>query len=345
MKVRRRFLVALMISLLLHTGIVTAPGWIFPSRDDRSHPHRVASLDAWLQQPNKPAPSVPKPAKPKRAKPRRAKPVPNPNAVVVPNMPVPEPAVADQASAPEPPTSAPPAPEPLTLPPAAVAPDVPAPGGQLLSLHVRIEYNVIRGTQGLVVGQSVEEIDNDGKAYQMRTTTGTTGLARLFKRIDMVYTSVGDIVDGHLRPRLFTAERDGKPDVKAVFDWRQEPEVWIGEYRYPLEPGTQDLQSVFFELALQPIVGSSVTLPVATGKKVERYKFAVIGNEQLATPMGEQPTVHLRTVNTKPQVTDVWLGLDVARLPIRIRHLDHQGEIFDQVATSIEAVPNPGGTH
>jgi hypothetical protein len=333
MKVRRRFLIALMISILLHAGVVTAPGWGLFSIDDLLRPKKAPPLDAWLKVTPKPATAVPKPAAP-RPRPR-PRPAANPNAIVVPDMPVPEapaPAEVPPQAAATPPDDAPPAPEAAPSPAPAPA------GGELLSMHVRIDYSVVMGERGLIIGRTVEELDNDGTSYQLRTTTGTTGLARLFKRVDMVYTSLGDIVDGRLRPRLFTIERDGKPDGSALFDW-QNGEVEIGDRRYPLEPGTQDMLSVFCQLALTPIIGNAVTLPVATGKKVERYEFAVIGEEQLDTPMGSQPTLHLRTVNTAPQVTDVWLGLNVARLPVRIRHVDRDGDVYDQTAASIEAKP------
>lgn len=344
MKARRRFLIALMLSILLHASVVTAPGWLLPSLADRLRPKKSQPLDAWLQRPAKQAVAVPKPVKPRRAKPRP--PAPNPNAVVVRNMPIPEAGAPQSPAVPEAPapvaeTSA----SPAAASASAEAAVQPPANPELLTKHVRIEYSVSMGKGGFVIGQLIEDIDNDGATYQMRTTTRTTGLARLFKPIDLVHTSVGDIVDGRLRPRLFTIERDGQSGERTLFDWEQGPQVWIGEHDYPLEPDTQDMLSVFCDLALIPITGTSVTLPVATGKKVERYQFAVIGEEQLATPMGEQPTLHLRTVGTEPQVTDVWLGLNFARLPIRIRHLDRNGEVFDQTAVNITALPPPEEDH
>jgi len=85
------------------------------------------------------------------------------------------------------------------------------------------------------------------------------------------------------------------------------------------------------------IDGDVISLPVVTGKKVERYDFTVLGEEKIATPRGERMALHLR--NRQPdskEGTEVWLGLDDARLPIKIRYLDRRGNLFDQVAERIE---------
>jgi len=158
----------------------------------------------------------------------------------------------------------------------------------------------------------------------------------LFKRVDVVHTSTGDVVNGNLRPREFTIERDGQVAESAAFDWIEGQEVWLKERHFPLEPGTQDMLSLFCELSLMPVDGPSLSIPVVTGKKVERYEFAVLGEETLATPMGDQPAVHLRYRGEGSETTDVWLGLHFARLPIRIRYVDRKGELFDQVANSVE---------
>jgi hypothetical protein len=328
MKVRRRFLLALVASILLHLGIVTAPGWYLPSLDEFLHPKKQPqSLDAWLIRPaGKPLPA---PA------PRPARPRPRPGATVVPQTPVSE-------SAPEPV----PTPEVQAKAEASGAESA-TPGAteaaskvQLPFAHLRIQYAVTMGEGGLVIGQAVQEFQNDGVTYLLRSTTGTTGLARLFKRVDLVHTSEGEVVDDGLRPREFRIERDGAAGEWAMFDWEQgQVTLSDGQRRFQLKPGAQDMLSMFCQLGLIPISGPSVSLPVVTGKKVENYEFTVVGEERLSTPMGEQPTLHLRTLGTGSEATDVWLGLHYARLPLRIRHVDRKGEVFDQVAGSIEIEP------
>lgn len=324
MNVRRRFLLALMASILLHLGVVTVPGWQIPSLDELLHRQKVQSLDAWLVKSAGKPPPAPTPRPARRQPPR--------DSAFVP--PVPEAPVAPEAL-PEP---VPPR-EPAVIggvdqPPPAPRDEAPA-GSPLPFGHLFIKYAVTMGEGGLVIGQAVQEFQNDGTTYLLRSTTETTGLARLFKRVDLVHTSRGDVVDGGLRPLEFRIERDGAPAESALFDWSQ-GQVWLGERHFDLEPGAQDMLSMFCQLALTPVDGPTLSLPVVTGKKVERYEFKVLGEESLTTPMGEQPTVHLRTQGSGTEATDVWLGLNYARLPLRIRHVDRRGEVFDQIAGSVE---------
>jgi hypothetical protein len=331
MKVRRRFLLALMASMLLHLGIVTGPGWLVPSLDDLLRHNQSPPLDAWLVRSADRPVSAPKPRP--RSKPKAERSAPSAGPVVAPPMPVAEP-------------------EPMPAPERERSTEAPVDDNQqagavdgnsttvefALYGHLWIRYSVSRGEGGFVIGQAVQEFRSDGGAYYLRSATETTGLVRLFKRVDLIHSSAGQVVNGHLQPREFRIERDGAAGETAIFDWPQ-GKVWLGERHFDLEPGAQDMLSMFCELALIPIDGPTVSLPVVTGKKVERYQFTVIGEETLATPMGEQPTLHLRTQGAGSERTDIWLGYNFARLPLRIRHVDRKGEVYDQVAGSIEIDP------
>ena len=82
MKVRRRFLFALMASILLHVAVVTGPGWYLPSLGDLQ-PKKPKPLDAWLvKQANQVAPA-PTPAPTRR--PASAKPKPRSGMEVSPS--------------------------------------------------------------------------------------------------------------------------------------------------------------------------------------------------------------------------------------------------------------------
>jgi hypothetical protein len=220
-------------------------------------------------------------------------------------------------------------------PPAAAAalPAVP----MTLPNFVRIEYRVTMGEGAFPIGSAVEEVRHDGTYYSMRNTAETTGIVSLFRRAKIVNVSAGEIVAGGLRPREFWARRDNGKGEAAHLDWEAGQVRLAGGKQYSLEPGTQDMLSMFAQLALVGIDGAMVAMPVATGKKVERYEFVVLGQEKIATPRGERLALHLR--NRQPdgkEATEIWLGLDDARLPIKIRHIDRRGDIFDQIAVSIE---------
>jgi hypothetical protein len=336
MKLRRRFLLALMASLALHLGVLTSPSWRLPLFDELLHQDLPVTIEARLAAP--PRIIVPTPVRPK---PQRRRPV----REVAPALPVTAPAVSEplaatpEEQAPEPAIDSGPAPE-AEIPPAA-----PPPVEMALPRSVRIRYQVSMGEGGFIIGEAIQELRHDGLTYEMRSSAATTGLAGLFKPVRVVNVSQGDVAAGGLRPREFRIERDKGNTESARFDW-QVPRVVLSNGRdFPLEPGAQDMLSMFGQLPLMLGENTVFSLPVVTGKKVERYDFAVLGQETIMTPRGERATARLRSsqVNSK-ESTEVWLGLEDALLPIKIRYVDRRGDVYEQIADSVEFDSKMEGT-
>lgn len=334
MKVRRRFLLALFASLMLHLIVVSGPGWRVPGDDEPGEP---VLLDAQLVTPAPSArPSAATPAP--RPAPKRRAPAPKPAAKLSggdapPASPEPAEAPAAPESAAQEPPVASAAAEPVPAsPPAAIAPKDIA-----LPRYARIRYNVTWGEVGVLVGQAVQIVRHDATAYRLSSTAETIGIFGLFRPATMTNVSEGDLVEGGLRPRRFKVERSSGKNESAVLDWESGQVKGSGGRVFPLEPGTQDPLSMFCQLALVPIDGPTVSLPVVTGKGVERYHFEVLGEESIQTPRGPRATLHLR--NRQPdgkEATEIWIGLEDARLPVKIRHVDRRGDTFEQLAASIE---------
>ncbi|HZV54478.1 MAG TPA: DUF3108 domain-containing protein [Rhodocyclaceae bacterium] len=335
MKVRRRFLWALAISLAVHLGVLSGPGWRLPL-DELLHEDEPI-LDAHLVgQPrtSSSAPARPKPnAKPKQ---RRA-PAPAPvddrkvsagDTPPVADIPVP----VEQAA-----VAAEPEPAVAVVVPAEIA----------LPRQLRIHYEVTMGENGFVIGEAIQELRHDGATYALSSTAATTGLAGLFRPAKVVNVSEGDVVAGGLRPREFRIERSRGESESARFDWQAGKVTLSGDRQFELEAGAQDMLSMFCQLALMvPTDAAVVSVPVVTGKKVERYAFAVVGEEKIATPRGERTTLHLRTRQaSSKESTDVWLGLEDSRLPVKIRHVDRRGDMFEQIADKIEFDVGTEGPH
>ena len=171
----------------------------------------------------------------------------------------------------------------------------------------------------------------------MRSSASTTGLAAFFKPVRVVNVSQGQVIDGGLRPLSFRIERDNGKIDSANFDWQSATVTLSNGRDFPLEPGAQDMLSMFGQLAMLLGDRSVLSLPVVTGKKLERYDFVVLGEEKIMTPRGERPTVHLRSGQADDkESTDVWLGLEDARLPVKIRYVDRRHDVYEQIAESIE---------
>lgn len=333
-----RWWLALGASVLVHLTVLATPGWHLPTLDELLKADTEARLDAYLAPPPVPAPKsaplpavaavapVPQPlATPPKPSPARRS-VLTPTPVVVPISPLPA------APRPEPAAAvAPAAPAPVAVPakPAASA---------LLPRRVRIRFAVVRGQDGFVVGQSEHNLTLDGNGgYTLRVVTETTGLVALFRAARVVHTSEGDLLADGLRPKSFKTARGGTVGDFASFDWATgRLTMSPGPRDSPVEPGMQDMLSMFYQLGMLPITENGTALTVATGKKIERYVFALAGEEKIGTPLGERVAQRYRTIATSGgDTTEVWIGVE-RRLPLRIRHTDRKGEVFDQVVEELE---------
>lgn len=324
----RRWWLALAASLLVHALVLSSPGWGLPSLDDLLNPDREERIEARLASPAPTVTPVPPPAAvaaPSFAPLTTAKPQPS-RSIAVPPAPTFSPPSAQAAAAPVAEATAPPT--PAMAKPAATAP---------LPRRVRIRFAIIRGEQGFVVGRSEHRWTLEGSAYTLRAVAETTGIAALFKPATVIQVSEGELLAEGLRPRSFRVERGGAVGDTASFDWAAgRVAMNPGPRDAVAEPGMQDMLSMFWQLGLLPAVADGVGMTVATGKKIERFVFTLVGEERIATPLGEKAALHIKTVGTAGgDATEIWIGVD-KRLPLRIRHVDRKGESFDQVVEEME---------
>jgi hypothetical protein len=338
--VRRPFLLALAASLLLHLFALTAPGWHLPWLERAS---TALPLEATLATPRAasvPAPA-PKPAPPPpKAKPRPAAPA-SPEAPRVveprqPERPLPPPAPPAVPAEASPPLETAP---PPTVPPAPTFADTWPQRGL-------IRFQITRGEQGLIVGQSEHRWSHDGKNYELRALTETIGLAALFRPAQVLQESRGIFDAAGLRPVEFNAKRDGKQKDSVRFDVGQR-RIFLGNGgSAALTDAAQDLLSLFYQLGTLPPETAEAALTVATGRKVESYAIIALETLTLDTPFGPRSVRHLKLPDTRGgdnadagASTEVWLDT-VTRLPLKIRHRDRKGEVFDQTVTAVELESN-----
>lgn len=321
---------AMSASLALHIAVLLAPGWSLPLVGE----HDPVRLDATLAAPPTTVPAAPvasDPARHPRPKLPAPKPVPGlPAATVAKEAPaVTEEAPSAAAAAPE--HAAVAAPE---APPAA-APPAPIFAGQW-PRQGRIVFQVMRGEDGFIVGQSEQRWSHDGERYTLRAVSETTGLAALFRPAKVMQESRGIFDASGLRPLEFETQREGKRKEGMRFD------VETGRIQYAngasdsLVAGTQDLLALFHQLGAIDFTVPNFIVPVATARKVAHYAVTVEAPEELETPLGARTAWHLRVAGVvREDATEVWLDAQT-RLPLKIRYRDRKGEIFDQIATTIE---------
>lgn len=335
---RRPLWLALALSLLLHLVVLTAPGWGWSLLAEEADDPPLAATLAVAPQPPAPAPAVPPP----RPRPAAAQaPIAVPDALAMPAQEEVSPgemALAESAPLPVPETP-PTVEEASPISPLVPLPDAvpPAPTfAQEWPRTGRIVYQVTRGEGGLIVGEAVHRWHHDGAAYELQAVTETIGLAALFRPARVTQESRGIFAPGGLQPVAFRTERDGKPKDSVRFDAEQGRVIFGRGDSAAFVAGAQDLLSLFHALSVLRGDGVRYALTVATARKLSRYEVTVVGTETLATALGEFKARHIRIAGPAVEdATEIWY--DVAtQLPMKIRHRDRKGEIYDQVATHVE---------
>ncbi|MFN4148507.1 MAG: DUF3108 domain-containing protein, partial [Rhodocyclaceae bacterium] len=201
----------------------------------------------------------------------------------------------------------------------------------------RIVYQVSRGDTGFVLGQTEWSWEYDATHYTLQNVAETTGLVGLFRPLRVIQTSRGGFDAFGVRPQEFIIEREGREAERVDFAV-DGMIVFSRGGSVPFVAGAQDLLSVFFQVAGWPLDEPEYAMHIATARKLGEYRIAVDAESILDTPQGRLPAHHL-TVTGRPgeDVTEIWLDVET-RLPLKIRHRDRKGEIYDQTARSIEIV-------
>jgi hypothetical protein len=317
---------ALLASALLHAAALIGSAWELPGLHE---PEPPATIEAVLA----------KPAPRREAEPA-VKPVPRtlarkprpgdaaPSTLVSDAAPLALAAPGEAA-----PVAVPPAPtiEPVVEP--VVEPKAPQPARTALPGRGSRRYVITRGEGGFVIGQAVHSWQHDGFTYKLKSMTETTGLVAVFKPAQVFQSSQGEVTEDGLRPREYRHERSGGTDT-ASFDWLRRVVAYAGRVE-SIVGGTQDFLSMYYQLVLLAPKSGYLEMPIATGRKLETYRFDVLGEETVNLPSGERKALHLRTRSGNDTI-DVWIAPESRGLPLKIRFTDRKGEIFDQLAADID---------
>lgn len=321
----KRLIWALGLSLALHVGLLFTP----PPPEPEEHAPLV--LEARLEKLAPPPPALPK-AKP------RPKPRPKPEARPAPQAGVPSPAVTGEPSPPELAVPVPPAEAPLEQPPVPEPVAVPAP--TTLPARAELRYFLFKGDQGLNVGEVTQTWQRVGDAYTLISTAEATGLFSLFVSGKHEQVSRGKITATGLRPDFFSMQRGSAEKRDAArFDWEGGILHLDSEGRQStakLVTGALDLLSFTYQFAFFLPEAGDIRIDLTNGRKLDSYRYRIVAEEALATPMGTLKTVHLSKLhNPGEEGTEIWLGMDYHYLPVKIRQTDKKGESAEQVITEI----------
>lgn len=323
-RARRVFWLGLLISVLLHLGLLSRD-WVIPATWKPTS--EATPIEARLVPPPSPAQAVAKPKPPpppaKSLPPKALPPDPAPAETPIPED---SPEVADSLLPPlassiaSPDLAQPAEPGPV----AESEPDPPpssveaAPPLNRLPRRLTLEY---RARYGLASGKQTLMWVHEGDRYTITSVVAARGLANLVFSGQLVQTSRGRITPQGLQPEEFWDQRGSKRS-QSRFDYDAHiihTDGTKGPRTAALPAGVQDAQSLLFQIALTAPPATDSESAVFNGKKVRSYRYRVAGEETLDTPLGALRTLHLvRQSASDAERFEIWLAMDQAYLPIKL---------------------------
>jgi hypothetical protein len=158
-------------------------------------------------------------------------------------------------------------------------------------------------------------------------------------------TSVGQTSPHGLLPQRFGDKF--RQEVAAHFE-RDKGQVSFSANTptQTLQDGAQDRLSLFVQLAgllagspqFQQ-VGQQISFQVVSARSAEVWAFSVDKTETLKLPIGSLNTLKLSRVplQTYDQTIDMWLSPQHGFMPVRVRIVQTNGDVLDQLLSKVQA--------
>lgn len=209
--------------------------------------------------------------------------------------------------------------------------------------YVKTEFDVYRGDDTAAAGTATItfSIDENGD-YTLNSITQAKGLAALFFDT-LVQKSEGAVTEKGLVPKYFFYQygNNKSKTQSANFTWSDKILVMHsakGDKTESLVAGTQDLLSFMYQFMFTPPL-ETTQITMTNGKSLRTYAYSFEGEEVISSRLGELKSVHLLKKGDKEEKTELWLALDYQYLPVKIRKAEKNGAVIEQIATSIHTEP------
>ena len=205
----------------------------------------------------------------------------------------------------------------------------------------RVELGFSVSTGGFTIGETRERLEHGAGRYRVTSTTEPRGIAALFIG-EIRRESRGAVTaTGQLRPERFEeAGRRGGTRI-AEFDWSAGSLTLVhgdSARTVALPAGTLDQASLAYAFAFRGEAPPAFTVHLTDGRGLKEYRYRLVGEETLRTPLGEMRARRyekVRDANDR-RAFEFWLATDHHLLPVKLRYVERNGDVFDSVVTRIE---------
>lgn len=266
---------------------------------------------------------------------KKVKPKPRP-APVVPKMAPPNDTAVEDVSAQEPQIY--PEPQPPAIDETVIKTIEEVQPTHPLPRQAQLTFIAYKGTD-FQVGEALHRLEiGDDKSYTLKVSMNTTGLASIFKTFEANQQSSGTLTAQGLQPDEFSETKNtskGKEALGTKFDWQERTLSFSNGSNTPLPERAQDILSFMYQLSQLPLNQGAVTLYINNGKKLERYELAVGEEEEIQTRLGKLRAIPLNKVHAPGEEgLIIWLGVEYRLLPVKIRHIDRNGQLAGEMVIS-----------
>jgi hypothetical protein len=198
----------------------------------------------------------------------------------------------------------------------------------------RVHYGLINA--GYATLEIQEGVINSKKVYHVIGKGYSTGMSRLFFKVDDLYESYFDKVTGNPYKYVRKINEGGYTKNQEGFFNQASDRVVVKDYgnntekTYVIPNNTQDIVSTFYYLRNYPTidklkVGESVAIDMFLDEEITKFKLKFIGREDIETKFGVIPTMIFRPlvqsgrVFKEQEALTVWISDDDNKIPVRIQ--------------------------
>lgn len=211
-------------------------------------------------------------------------------------------------------------------------------------------YTVHKGS--LLLGEMRRSLSRPADArYLFKTETYSTGLAAVFVKDRIVESSEWEYHRGQLRPLHYSYQKSGGKRERRVeqrFDWERKLASSADNAQapntQPLVTGTLDKLS--YQIALMSDLQQGKTelsYTLLDGDETKTYRFQVVGEEKLNTPLGSLKTLRVERIMEpdSKRHTTFWCAPDFNYLLVRLDQRENDKDEFSALIQSVEGLPSP----
>lgn len=208
--------------------------------------------------------------------------------------------------------------------------------------HVVTEYAVYVNGEGRPAGSaSIEYLRETADSYSLRWLVEGKGLLKLLYP-SLEQQSRGEVGPAGLKPHYYRyafGNRESKT-YEATFNWdigELTLKTSKGEQKRELPANTQDILSFMYQfMFVPPLQEMRVTL--TNGRRLGEYEYVFEGEETLEIAEQSIPTLHIaHTRGDTDEKVELWLASGYRYLPVKIKKLEKNGMVIEQVATRLIA--------